>query len=76
MSISSRITKWVMELQEFQYSFKVEESVRAQLAGILNYTVHEKEIKVPEVKTLPLLPPKSVPNAFTLFFDGAFRRAT
>ena len=47
MSISSRITKWVMELQEFQYSFKVEESVRAQLAGILTYIVHEREIEVP-----------------------------
>ena len=48
----------------------------AQLAGILTYKVHDKEIKVPEVKTLPLPPPKSIPNAFTLFFDGAFRRVT
>ncbi|MCO5563822.1 hypothetical protein L7F22_017471 [Adiantum nelumboides] len=70
------ISKWIMELQEFQYSFKVEDSVRAQLAGILTYRVHERDIKVPEVKTLPLPPPKSLPNAFTLFFDGAFRKAT
>ena len=73
MTLSSRITKWVMELQEFQYSFKVEDSVCAQLAGILTYRVQEKEIKVPEIKTLPLPPPKIIPNAFTLFFDGAFR---
>ncbi|MCO5610844.1 hypothetical protein L7F22_065086 [Adiantum nelumboides] len=32
--------------------------------------------ETPEVKTLPLPPPKSLPNAFTLFFDGAFRNAT
>ncbi|WP_129357314.1 reverse transcriptase-like protein, partial [Enterobacter cloacae complex sp. CH23B] len=76
MNLSTGISKWIMELQEFQYSFKVEDSVRAQLAGILTYRVHEKEIKVPQVKTLPLPPPKSIPNAFTLFFDGAFRRAT
>ncbi|MCO5561636.1 hypothetical protein L7F22_015257 [Adiantum nelumboides] len=76
MTLSTRISKWIMELQEFQYSFKVEDSVRAQLAGILTYRVHERDIKVPEVKTLPLPPPKSLPNAFTLFFDGAFRKAT
>ncbi|MCO5548825.1 hypothetical protein L7F22_002287 [Adiantum nelumboides] len=76
MTLSTRISKWIMELQEFQYSFKVEDSVRAQLAGILTYRVHERDIKVPEVKTLPLPPPKSLPNAFTLFFDGAFRNAT
>ncbi|MCO5600162.1 hypothetical protein L7F22_054270 [Adiantum nelumboides] len=75
MTLSTRISKWIMELQEFQYSFKVEDSVRAQLAGILTYRVHERDIKVPEVKTLPLPPPKSLPNAFTLFFDGAFRKA-
>ncbi|MCO5579987.1 hypothetical protein L7F22_033854 [Adiantum nelumboides] len=56
--------------------FAVEDSVRAQFAGILTYKVHERDIKVPEVKSLPLPPPKSIPNAFTLFFDGAFRKAT
>ncbi|MCO5614183.1 hypothetical protein L7F22_068464 [Adiantum nelumboides] len=76
MTLSTRISKWIMELQEFQYSFKVADSVHAQLAGILTYRVHERDIKVPEVKTLPLPPPKSLPNAFTLFFDGAFRKAT
>ncbi|MCO5595014.1 hypothetical protein L7F22_049051 [Adiantum nelumboides] len=55
---------------------EVEDSVHAQLAGILTYKVHERDIKVPEVKSLPLPPPKSIPNAFTLFFDGAFRKAT
>ncbi|MCO5586543.1 hypothetical protein L7F22_040484 [Adiantum nelumboides] len=54
----------------------VEDSVRAQLAGIVTYRVHERDIKVPEVQTLPLPPPKSLPNASTLFFDGAFRKAT
>ncbi|MCO5585870.1 hypothetical protein L7F22_039803 [Adiantum nelumboides] len=40
MMLSSRISKWIMELQKFQYSFKVEDSVRAQLAGILTYKVN------------------------------------
>ncbi|MCO5574838.1 hypothetical protein L7F22_028631 [Adiantum nelumboides] len=49
MMLSSRISKWIMELQEFEYSFKVEDSLRAQLAGILAYKVHERDIKVLEV---------------------------
>ncbi|MCO5586505.1 hypothetical protein L7F22_040445 [Adiantum nelumboides] len=33
-------------------------------------------IKVPNVRPLPPPPPKVISNAYTLFFDGAFRRAT
>ncbi|MCO5607639.1 hypothetical protein L7F22_061837 [Adiantum nelumboides] len=76
MTMSSRISKWLMELQSYEYTFKVENSVRAQLAGILTYRLHEKVIKVPNVKPLPPPPPKVLSNAYTLFFDGAFRRAT
>ncbi|MCO5581716.1 hypothetical protein L7F22_035605 [Adiantum nelumboides] len=76
MTMSPRISKWLMELQSYKYTFKVENSVRAQLAGILTYQLHEKVIKVPNVKPLPPPPPKVLSNAYTLFFDGAFRRAT
>ncbi|MCO5576269.1 hypothetical protein L7F22_030078 [Adiantum nelumboides] len=65
-----------MELQSYEYTFKVKTSVRAQLAGILTYRLHEKVIKVPNVRPLPPPPPKVLSNAYTLFFDGAFRRAT
>ncbi|MCO5562899.1 hypothetical protein L7F22_016535 [Adiantum nelumboides] len=44
--------------------------------GILTYRLHEKVIKVHNVKPLPPPPPKVLSNAYTLFFDGAFRRAT
>ncbi|MCO5569095.1 hypothetical protein L7F22_022802 [Adiantum nelumboides] len=76
MTTSPRISKWLMELQSYEYTFKVENSVRAQLAGILTYRLHEKVIKVPNVRPLPPPPPKVISNAYTLFFDGAFRRAT
>ncbi|MCO5588467.1 hypothetical protein L7F22_042423 [Adiantum nelumboides] len=76
MTMSPRISKWLMELQSYEYTFKVENSVRAQLAGILTYRLHEKVIKVPNVRPLPPPPPKVLSNAYTLFFDGAFRRAT
>ncbi|MCO5586666.1 hypothetical protein L7F22_040608 [Adiantum nelumboides] len=76
MTMSPRISKWLMELQSYEYTFKVENSVRAQLVGILTYRLHEKVIKVPNVRPLPPPPPKVLSNAYTLFFDGAFRRAT
>ncbi|MCO5603931.1 hypothetical protein L7F22_058087 [Adiantum nelumboides] len=80
MTMSPRISKWLMELQSYEYTFKVENSVRAQLAGILIYRLHEKVIKVPNVRPLPPPPPPPPPevlsNAYTLFFDGTFRRAT
>ncbi|MCO5602061.1 hypothetical protein L7F22_056188 [Adiantum nelumboides] len=76
MTMSPRISKWLIELQSYEYTFKVENSVQAQLAGILTYQLHEKVIKVPNVKPLPPPPPKVLSNAYTLFFDGAFRRAT
>ncbi|MCO5566375.1 hypothetical protein L7F22_020052 [Adiantum nelumboides] len=76
MTMSPMISKWLKELQSYEYTFKVENSVRAQLARILTYRLHEKVIKVPNVRPLPPPPPKVLSNAYTFFFDGAFRRAT
>ncbi|MCO5609131.1 hypothetical protein L7F22_063353 [Adiantum nelumboides] len=76
MTMSPGISKWLMELQSYEYTFKVENSVRAQLAGILTYRLYEKVIKVPIVRPFPPPPPKVLSNAYTLLFDGAFRRAT
>ncbi|MCO5551269.1 hypothetical protein L7F22_004768 [Adiantum nelumboides] len=44
MSISSKISKWVLELQEYEYTFIVEDSTRASLADVLTYKVKEKKI--------------------------------
>ena len=35
MDVSSRITKWLIRLQEFDYTMQVENSTRASLGGIL-----------------------------------------
>ena len=37
MHLSPRVSKWILELQEFEYSFTVEESTRASLADILTF---------------------------------------
>ncbi|MCO5562673.1 hypothetical protein L7F22_016301 [Adiantum nelumboides] len=63
------------ELQEYEYTFKVEDSTRAQLADLLTYRLHEKEIKVPNIKASPP-PPKVFSRAHTLFFDGACRKGS
>ena len=75
MHLSPRISKWVAELQEFEYSFKVEETTRASLADVLTYRHRERKIiikEIPEDKEEPL----PLSDAFTLFFDGAFRKKT
>ncbi|MCO5552581.1 hypothetical protein L7F22_006094 [Adiantum nelumboides] len=48
MTMSPRISKWLMELQSYEYTFKATSSSTTKVLS----------------------------NAYTLFFDGAFRRAT
>ena len=73
MSISPRVSKWVLELQEYDYSFIVEDSTRASLADVLTYKVREKKVtKAKEEKIY--LPQEDLEEAHTLYFDGAYRR--
>ena len=44
MSLSSRISKWMVELKEYEYSCKVEDSSQEQLVDLLTYQAHEKKI--------------------------------
>ena len=62
-------------LQEFEYSFRVEENTRASVANVLTYRHKERKIVIRDIleekeEYLPLS------NAFTLFFDGAYRKKT
>ena len=45
MDISAKIAKWVVRLQEFDYTVMVEDSTRASLADVLTHHYHEKKIK-------------------------------
>ncbi|MCO5597264.1 hypothetical protein L7F22_051340 [Adiantum nelumboides] len=69
MSISSKISKWVLELQEYEYTFIVEGSTRASLADVLTYKVKEKKITPKAQGKLDFSP-----QGYTLLFDGAYRR--
>ncbi|MCO5611018.1 hypothetical protein L7F22_065267 [Adiantum nelumboides] len=74
MSISSKISKWVLELQEYEYTFIVEDSTRASLADVLTYKVKEKKITPKATVKLDLSPQGELEDAYTLLFDGAYRR--
>ena len=75
MDVSARISKWIVQLQEFDYTVMVEESTRAALAGILTHQFKEKKEKK-EMKSLPLPLPssmKEIEQSFALYFDGAYK---
>ena len=42
MDVSARIAKWIVQLQEFDYTVMVEESTRAALADILTSSERRK----------------------------------
>ena len=76
MDVSARIAKWIVQLQEFDYTVMVEESTRADLADILTHQFREKkERKESKKETPPALPiVKEIEEAFALYFDGAYRK--
>ncbi|MCO5563370.1 hypothetical protein L7F22_017011 [Adiantum nelumboides] len=74
MSISSKISKWVLELQEYEYTFIVEDSTRGSLADVLTYKVKEKKITPKAQGKLDFSPQGELKDAYTLLFDGAYRR--
>ena len=73
MDVSARISKWVVQLQEFNYSFAVENSTRASLADILTHWHHEKKSrdKRESAPAPPIPPTQKLENAYSLYFDGA-----
>ncbi|MCO5588517.1 hypothetical protein L7F22_042474 [Adiantum nelumboides] len=62
------------ELQEYEYTFIVENSTRASLADVLTYKVKEKKITPKAQVKLDLSPQGELEDAYTLLFDGAYRR--
>ncbi|MCO5592847.1 hypothetical protein L7F22_046851 [Adiantum nelumboides] len=68
-NISKTVMKLVIELQEFQFTFLVEESTRATLADLLTYKetpvlVKEEVVQRKKVETF------AISNASLLYFDG------
>ena len=73
MDKSPRIAKWLLKLQEFEYTIQVENSTLASLAGLLMHLPFEKRMK----SNTPAPPPPvevKLESTHSLFFDGAYKR--
>ena len=57
MDVFACISKWIVQLQEFDYTVMVEESTRAALASILTHQFKEKKEKKESKGLPPPLPP-------------------
>ena len=74
VNMSNAVKKWVIELQEFEFSFLVEESTRATLANLLTYKENPILIKEDKVKIVAE-DVKEVNHAHVLLFDGSYRKS-
>ncbi|MCO5574731.1 hypothetical protein L7F22_028521 [Adiantum nelumboides] len=72
--VSKKTKKWVLELQEYEYTFILQDSTRASLANVLTYKVKEKKITPKAQGKLDFSPQGELEDAYTLLFDGAYRR--
>ena len=74
VSLSARIAKWALQLAEFDFEVKLESTMRAELADLFTYknSLHEEDL----IKLRDALPEPDMESAFTLFFDGAYRKET
>ncbi|MCO5547142.1 hypothetical protein L7F22_000584 [Adiantum nelumboides] len=72
--IEQKISQWVLDIQEYEYTFIVEDSTRASLVDVLTYKVKEKKITPKAQGKLDSSPQGELEDAYTLLFDGAYRR--
>ena len=71
--MSKAVKKWVIELQEFEFSFLVEDSTRATLADLLTYKENPLLVKEDSVRKVESV--TEISNAHVLFFDGSYRKS-
>ena len=65
----------LLRLQDFEYTFLVESSTQASLAGLLTQCSFEKKMKS-NTPAPPLPVEVKLDSAHSLFFDGAYKRIT
>ena len=73
INMSKAVKKWVIELQEFEFSFLVEDSTRATLADLLTYKENPLLVKEDSVRKVESV--TEISNAHVLFFDGSYRKS-
>ena len=73
INMSKAVKKWVIELQEFEFSFLVEDSTRATLADLLTYKENPLLVKEDSVRKVESV--TEISDAHVLFFDGSYRKS-
>ncbi|MCO5574411.1 hypothetical protein L7F22_028196 [Adiantum nelumboides] len=73
-TLSKRLIKFIVELQEFQFSFLVEESTRSTFYDLLTYKEAPLLAKEDTLKKQHMEAP-NIDNAYLLFFDGSYRKS-
>ncbi|MCO5578874.1 hypothetical protein L7F22_032721 [Adiantum nelumboides] len=74
MDVSARISKWLVRLQEFEYTMQVKNSTWASLAGLLTHRCYEKKLKVNPAMVKVEEEVSKLGEAHSLYFDGAHKR--
>ncbi|MCO5563505.1 hypothetical protein L7F22_017149 [Adiantum nelumboides] len=74
MDVSARISKWLVRLQEFEYTVQVESSTQASLASMLTHRCYERKVKVKALGPEPVEVQAKLSGAHSLYFDGAYKR--
>ncbi|MCO5564550.1 hypothetical protein L7F22_018214 [Adiantum nelumboides] len=74
MDVSARISKWLVRLQEFEYTVKVESSTHASLVSMLTHRCYERKGKVKAPGPEPVEVQAKLSEAHSLYFDGAYKR--
>ena len=71
--MSKAVKKYVIELQEFEFSFLVEESTRATLADLLTYKENPLLVREDIVKKVVEKVSK-ISDVHVLFLHGSYRK--
>ncbi|MCO5554674.1 hypothetical protein L7F22_008207 [Adiantum nelumboides] len=74
MDLSACISKWLVRLQEFEYTVQMESSTRASLAGMLTHQCYERKVKVKPPGPEPVEVQARLSGAHSIYFDGAYKR--
>ncbi|MCO5590345.1 hypothetical protein L7F22_044314 [Adiantum nelumboides] len=74
MDVSACISKWLVRLEEFEYTVQVESSTCVSLAGMLTHRCYERKVKVKAPRPEPVEVQAKLSGAHSLYFDGAYKR--
>ncbi|MCO5553356.1 hypothetical protein L7F22_006877 [Adiantum nelumboides] len=74
MDVLARNSKWLVQLQEFEYIVQVENSTQASLAGMLTHRCYERKLEIKAPGSKPVEAQAKLGGAHSLYFDGAYKK--